>query len=295
MSAELQEKLMKRTRSRAIALSGTAILLWVAGGAEAIEGSYEINQDCVAVGCFSGDGAGYPVTIANAGRYVLTTNLAPPGDASTGAISITVSNVDLDLNGHTIDGGGSCTGTPVTTCSGALGSTGVNISAINGLIAHVHDGTVRGFSNFGIRILPGASGTLFDHLVVTENAFGGINVVGESTVVSTRIEYSSVDRNGQSGIAPGNGVNSRILVENCEVSGNLGSGIVGGAGSSMVNNRISSNGAFGVACVPAVTGVCALGRNSFYANATGGANPQFDVPVLRDMGGNVCLDDGTCP
>lgn len=284
---------MKLARICVIALSGAAILL-SASGVAASDGSYEINQDCVAVGCFSGDGAGYPVTIANGGSYLLTTQLAPPGDIAVAAIAITASNVDLDLNGHTIDGGGSCVGTPVTACSGALGSYGVSVIGSSAFVVHVHDGNIHGFNGAGLAIAYSGSGTRFDHLVVSENGYG-ITIVGYTAESSTRIENSSITRNGQAGIAATNGVYSRLLVENCEVSGNLGVGLIGGSGSIFVDNRISSNGGVGAMCIPAGTTICALGRNSFYANATGGANPQFSIPVLRDMGGNVCLDDGTCP
>jgi hypothetical protein len=42
-------------------------------------------------------------------------------------------------------------------------------------------------------------------------------------------------------------------------------------------------------------GICALGRNSFYANNGGGAASQWSITAVRDMGGNVCMDDNTCP
>lgn len=285
---------MKLIELTASVRMGLALALLVGANAQAAEGNFEINQDCVAVGCFTGDVAGYPVTINTPGAYVLSSNLAPPGNVANSAIEIAASNVDLDLNGHTIDGGGSCVGTPVTACSAAQGASGVTISSANPVVAHVHHGTIRGFNDFGVRISNAGSGTLFDHLLLTENGYG-IVIVGASAATNTRIENSAINRNGQSGIVVSNGILSRLLVENCEVSGNLGVGMAGGPGSSFINNRISSNGATGLNCNPAGTAVCALGRNTFYGNATGGSNPQFEIPVLRDMGGNVCLDDGTCP
>ena len=38
-------------------------------------GVFEIDQRCVAVGCFPGDFAGFPVTISSPGEYRLTSNL----------------------------------------------------------------------------------------------------------------------------------------------------------------------------------------------------------------------------
>ena len=53
------------------------LLLALAGPALAVDGVVEINQTCaVQTGCFSGDTAGYPVTITQPGSYRLTSNLA---------------------------------------------------------------------------------------------------------------------------------------------------------------------------------------------------------------------------
>ena len=48
-----------------------------------------------------GDAAGYPVTLSQAGSYVLGGNLAPGPDA----IEVTTSDVSIDLNGFKISGG----------------------------------------------------------------------------------------------------------------------------------------------------------------------------------------------
>ena len=141
--------------------------------AQANPGALEINQDCVAVGCFAGDDPGYPVTISASGSYILTSDLAPPGntqyerDPGRG-----FSVVDINLNGHTIDGGGTCTGTPVTTCTGFAGSRGLNFSNNgNPGVYHLHDGTVRGFSG-GVALLffSAGDGTVIEHLTVTQKA-----------------------------------------------------------------------------------------------------------------------------
>ena len=42
-------------------------------------------------------------------------------------------------------------------------------------------------------------------------------------------------------------------------------------------------------------GACALGQNVFQANNGGGAMPQWNITIVRDMGNNACVDDGTCP
>ncbi len=64
------------------------VLLAVASGAHAVDGVAEINHVCATLtGCFSGDAAGYPVTIDGSagGSYRLTSDLAVP-DNQTGLI-----------------------------------------------------------------------------------------------------------------------------------------------------------------------------------------------------------------
>ena len=55
---------------------GMALVLLSASPALAVDGVLEINQVCAdKTGCFSGDAAGFPVTIGTAGSYRLTGNL----------------------------------------------------------------------------------------------------------------------------------------------------------------------------------------------------------------------------
>jgi hypothetical protein len=54
---------------------GCALLLSISS--RAADGVIEINQSCVAGGCFAGDTAGFPVTISQPGSYRLTSNLSP--------------------------------------------------------------------------------------------------------------------------------------------------------------------------------------------------------------------------
>ncbi len=50
----------------------------------AVDGVLEINQACADSGCFSGDGAGFPVIISAAGSYRLTSNLVVPNENTDG-------------------------------------------------------------------------------------------------------------------------------------------------------------------------------------------------------------------
>ncbi len=256
--------------------------------ASANPGALEINQDCIAVGCFAGDTAGYPVTITTSGSYILTSDLAPPGSAIVNAMEISATGaVDIDLNGHTIDGGGTCTGTPVTGCTGAAGYRGLNFGSTG--VFHVHNGTVRGFGAIGIIFFSASDGTVLDHLTVTENVYGAF-IEGTTSDATTRIRDSQFVRNGQEGLGTTNKP-TPLLIENSTAVGNGDVGLSMNAGSAAVGNRINKNGGVGLACDSG----CALGENTFSNNNGGGANAQWAVNTVRNMGGNVCLEKATCP
>ena len=261
----------------------------------AAPGALEINQDCVAVGCFAGDTAGYPITITQPGSYILTSDLSPPG---TGIVSIDVSSVspiDIDLNGHTINGGGTCTGNPVTACTGSAGAVGISVTngTSSSVIVHIHNGTIRGFSGGGIQISEADDGTVLEHLTLAQNGSGGAFIDSQHPPATTRIRDLQLVRNGGYGVFG----TSILLVENSTAVGNLNYGLEFlGSGSVAVGNRLSSNGLVGLYCGGA-SEVCALGQNTFVSNNGGGAAAQFTVTTLSNMGGNVCLDHGgsACP
>ena len=78
----------------------------------AVDGVVEINQTCaVNTGCFSGDAAGFPVTISQTGSYRLTSDLSQTTTTNhTIHITNTAQNVTIDLNGFSIQGPNSCSG-----------------------------------------------------------------------------------------------------------------------------------------------------------------------------------------
>jgi hypothetical protein len=78
------------------------LLLALSGPAITTDGVAEINHTCAAqTGCFSGDTAGYPVTIGEPASYRLTSNLIVPDENTTGIMTNTPS-VSIDLNGFEI-------------------------------------------------------------------------------------------------------------------------------------------------------------------------------------------------
>lgn len=256
----------------------------------AAPGALEINQDCAAVGCFAGDTPGFPVTIEQPGTYVLTSDLATNGLNGIVIYSAgpSAGPVDIDLQGHTIDGGGTCTGTPVTTCS-SLGGNAILAQGTPPVPVHIHDGTLRGYVT-ALAMFFVEDGSLIDHLTVTQNSNHGIFITSD-TSAALRIRDSQITRNGNSGIY----ASTAAYVENTSIVGNHATGVTFNVTqSTLVGSRISNNGGKGVDCSNPQQ-ACALGQDTFAGNNAGGT--QFTVTALSDMGGNVCLDhaSGACP
>lgn len=283
---------MNRIQSLRLSILGLAlapVAVSVAGGA------LEINQDCAAVGCFAGDTAGFPITISTPGSYVLTSDIAVTTAGAVG-IAINASPVDLNLNGHTIDGGGSCSGSPVTTCTVGAGETGItqNNSFLPGTV-HVHDGTIRGFTHDGLSagmyFNDSGDGIVLEHLNVMENAGGWAIAFSAAPSVTgmVRLRDSLIARNQNIGVAQtGGAVTLTISIENSEISSNGSYGVLSPPSATYVGNRFFRNGNNAINC----GGACALGSNTFAGNNLAGI--QYSVSTLRDMGGNVCLDH-SCP
>jgi len=172
------------------------VALMHAGPAVAVDGVIEINQARAgAGGITAGDQPGFPLTIATAGSYRLTSDLTVP--AGLTGFFIEAENVTLDLNGFTVFGGG-----------GIL-ADGIAITAAN---AEVRNGTVRGFSRHGIFT------NSFTHLVrvigvrAISNSIAGIELQGQANLV----DGCTALNNGNSGIRALDG----SLVVNCVARGN---------------------------------------------------------------------------
>jgi len=253
--------------------------------AQAAGGAFEINQDCAAAGCFAGDTAGFPVTITQSGTYVLTSDLVV--NSSNDAIQISASYVDLDLNGHIIDGGGSCSGTPVSACSGAVGGIGINLQTFSlDTDIRLHNGTVRGFASGGIQGGVAGDGTVLDHLTVAENILFGASFPFSSSLSIAHVRDSLFVRNilGLRGTAG-------FDVTNCTFAGNQTTGLQADGPATVAISRFERNGGLGL---NATSGeAVALDHNMFRHND--GNSAQWAIAgTLLDMGGNVCADHA-CP
>ncbi|GAA0716588.1 hypothetical protein [Dokdonella soli] len=280
-----------------LALALAPLIASAAGG-----GAFEINQDCAIAGCFAGDGAGFPITISAPGSYVLTSDLLVTA-AGANAININASPVDLNLNGHTIDGGGSCTGMPVTSCTPGAGSAGISAYAGGAPVGalHIHDGTIRGFtgsaaSTAAIYISDAGDGTVLERLNIVENyGNAAVQFYTSGAGGTVRLRDSQVARNGSHGVNRAGGA-IKLIVENSDISGNRIYGAAGADGATFSGNRFNNNGNY---AINGIGGTVALGANTFSGNNLGGN--QYTITNVANLGGsanNVCLDHSpgyACP
>jgi len=247
-------------------------------------GAFEINQDCAQAGCFAGDSAGFPVTITQPGSYVLTSDLLV--SSGNDGIDIQASPVDLDLNGHSLNGGGSCTGTPVTSCTGAVGSDGIALMASATGHIRVHNGTVRGFGNGGITGADDGDGVVLEHLTFAENVGDGANLFFNSNAGIVQVRDSTFVRNSPSGLFG----NVSLNIENCTFAGNQNAGAAPYGGGTIANSRFQNNGKEGIYSVQ--PNAISLDHDVF--NHNNGGSAQWSFAPMLDMGGNVCTDHA-CP
>jgi len=297
------------------ALTLSAAML-AAGICHAGDGAYEINQACVDSGCFPGDAAGFPVTLATPGTYRMSSNLTVP-DIATGAIVVQSSDVTIDLGGFRIVGPITCSGTP-TTCTPAIsggGAAGIdgwsydptNLVVRNGSIVGMgtglllsYDGRAEGMKvmqsgDMGIRARSGAA---------VVNSTGTAN--GHIGIEGGLIDGCTVSRNPQYGLSTqGNG----SVVRNVVVQGNTGYGMYLASGSSVIGASVSGNdvGIFAVGGAQvldsvfknnthvAITnsqGTLAIARSTFVDNNGGGL--QWGGTVV-ELAPNLCGISTACP
>jgi hypothetical protein len=308
-------------------MQSTSLLLLAVlmpGMAVCDSGVLEINQACAMHGgCFSGDAPGFPVEILNPGSYVLTDDLTVPG--GTDGIDLDSGKVSIDLNGFSIRGPVTCSGTPVTSCSSTDDSVGV--SAVEEFFwqeeISVQDGYISGFADVGIAL--GARSNIAD-LVVTQNGRGV--TVGEGSTIQRVKAY----RNRRDGFSVGdnsilrdiqaqaNGTNgitaSETVIRGAVARGNAEEGIVGNNGTVIRDATVVSNGSteFHDGIVLTGRGLVAdstVSLNAGYGVSCGAVRSGLDGVVLSQNSqtashtseysagctpmGDVVCDNGVCP
>lgn len=211
------------------------VFIALATPALATDGVLEINQTCaMTTGCFAGDVAGLPVTVATPGSYRLTSDLAV-ATANDTAITVSADSTSLDLNGFALRGPNSCTGSFGDQLVCDEPGSGVGISAASARQVRIFNGAVHGFGARGIII---DEGSRIEKVNVYSNAGDGILTVGFSCIVRESI----IERNG------GDGINSAAVtgVYDNTVSINGAKGIDAASGSVVARNIVFRNNTEGI-------------------------------------------------
>ena len=265
-------------RARAAIAIGVSIV-FSAGAARAGDGRLEINQSCVATGCFPGDAPGFPIETQSGSSYVLTSSLAVP-DANTRGVTLAESAV-LDLNGFSIVGVTTCTGTPVTSCTPV--GTGDGVYAND--MATIRNGKVSKVGHYGIA---GAGAVRVESMTVEQSGSYGLffNYSNDGPEANW-VRDSHILRNGAAGVLQSGGAGGVAT----HFSGNVvwGNKNEGVAGFNMLitNNSFGRNGDEGV------LGDSAVGGNTFVYN--NGGNDQPQTGGIVQIAPNYCGNNTTCP
>lgn len=208
-----------------------------------------------------------PYEITRPGSYYLTANLHATCSGPHG-ITVSISDVTLDLNGFTLQG---------MPGSGS----GIYVAGSHSDLA-VRNGTIRGWGRSGIDAF-GAGyprDLLFENLMLSENGAEGI-----CTEAGSVVRNCVALNNGSHGIASVGGeilrcvccgnqefgiVAAYCVVRECRMEGNLGGGFqtLGLEGrAAIVDCRLQSNEGYGIAVVGPH---CLVSGNACILNSSGG-------------------------
>lgn len=244
--------------------------------ASAEDGALEISQICATTGgCFAGDSAGFPVTIATPGSYRLTSNVVVP-DADTNAILVATNDVTFDLGGYTIAGPVACTGSSGSTlvCTPSAGTgSGVTRSTTSITAVTVRNGSIRGMGSRGVSL---GDYTFASALRLNANRVNGI-AVGASSIVRD----CELTRNGNAALVSGDG----SLIARNTATGNGGTSFSTGDGSNVRENTAYDNGGDGILTGfgSLVVGNLSAGNSGDGIQASGSGSIQRNA--LRANGG----------
>ena len=222
---------------------------------------------------------GFPYKITQSGSYKLSGNLVVPANAD--GIDIFADDVQLDLNGFTIGGPGSCDGSangthaqPAKSCTGnSVFASGILSAGAN---VTVRNGSVRGMGT-GIS---GGSSLLVEEIHATNNSVTGISIGGGGGAIVRRC---LADNNGSNGIQLFGGV-----AENNEASLNGFNGLTAFEATVMANS-LNHNGFDGLVVGNAVV----FGNNSIQANTVIDVFVTIDAHVYLSQNNNLC-STGVC-
>ena len=298
----------------ALSLILVVVSLALAIQARGSEGVREINQACVVTGCFSGDGAGFPVTITAEGSYRLTSSLV--ASLARDAIRIEATDVTLDLNGFSI--GGSNVGT--------IGIWDFGVAGVERAV--IRNGSIHNFTSHGISLQGGLN--RIEQVQLISNAGSGVLTGQGSWVVenlimsngSHGVELVGSLQDQAQGLVSGNiitdndgdGINT---LRGTRVSGNIllaNDDAIDGSNTLVEHNVILQN--FGDAIELPTPGRALVAENVLYLNSGFGALELATIPTTgyarnainsnvmgtisvtgtpQQLDANVCNGDLTCP
>lgn len=165
-----------------------------------------------------------PLTISQSGSYYLAETINFSTQDTTG-ITITASDVTIDLNGYALIGPGK-----------TAGGSGDGISA-SGQQITVLNGSVCQWRGSGIAL---SSSSQVINIKSTDNGNYGVQIGQDS-----RVKDCILESNGGDGVDTSNG----CVISGCTARSNSGSGFSLGHGSSITNSTASYNGGYeGIGC-----------------------------------------------
>jgi hypothetical protein len=253
------------------------MILVLATPAVATDGVLEINQTCaLETGCFPGDLPGLPITIDRdqPASYRLTSSLTN-GDPNLSAIEIRDEHVTLDLNGFSINGPTTCSGSPLD-CENSGSGSGITTD-MERIGISVRNGVLRGNGGNGLSL---GNDARVEGVLAVSNGASGIEVRQGSLVKDCRAV-----RNGASGIVIG----AESVASQLVASDNGTTGITSFRGSSILDSASNRNGSFGITGTVGMT----IRNNTVSLNKADGIFVEFSFDGASTITGNtVHANDG---
>ena len=198
-----------------------------------------------------------PYTISSPGLYYLAKNLTHTDIHSTATITVSASDVTLDLMGFCLTGPG----------KDVLGNaTGVKVSGSN---VEIRNGSIQDFGKWGISV-EGGNGTRLVGLRVRKTGQDGIGLMGDTHLV---MDCSVIDTGGHGiwclAIAS--------LIKGNHVSYNTGDGINVSAGCTVEGNLTAAN----TGGIYVLDG-CTVTLNTAYSNTGTGIVTGNDCTITNN-------------
>jgi hypothetical protein len=191
-----------------------------------------------------GDAAGFPVTLSRSGAYVFASNLTVP--AGRNGLAVLSHNVDIDMNGFRLDGGGAA-----------------NIGVLSGYgQSRIHHGFIVLFTSDGIRLVGNSNAWTVENMQIIQNGGSGISAVASAY---SRYINNNIVVNGGPGIYCG---------DYCHVEGNTisdkGTHGVDIKSGTVLGNSIFSNAFYGIVDPTANPQDTGFGNNTIVGNYSNG-------------------------